>query len=594
MRSVPQIPRRSAPMAATANGGDESKAVDFSAELWSAINGGWGLPTKSGAQVSTSTALQVTSYHRGILVIAEGLAQLPIELHRRVGKGTEPATDHPAYDVLLNQANNLQDAFQFWRTTLMHAAGAGNGVSYKVVVNGALREIIPIRPECASINLPDRFNRVSYDLTFEGGDFATVSADQVLHIRGPSWSAYRGLDPSVIGREAIGLARSTEETHAQLHRNGARPSGVLESEQKLNKAQIDLLRSQWQEMYSGSSNVGKTPVMSNGLKWKQVTQTGVETEHLDTRKHQIEEIARLLGVFPIMLGHAGDQSPTFASADAFLEAHVRYTLQPWIKAVRSAVETQILTREDRAQGLYCRVDTSELLRGSLKDRTDYYKAALGTNSSPGWLRPNEVREDDGWNPDEDPKMDEVWQPATMAPVSSPAADHAKPNPVEAKSSTPRTLYVSRKLINGDEVLKWARSQGFEKTLAAGDLHVTIAYSRARVDWMTIGEAWTFGDSKGNLVVPAGGPRVVEKIGSEGAVALKFASSDLSWRHMAIREAGASWDSQDYQPHVTLTYEAGGIDLDKVEPYRGVLRFGPEIFAEIDENWHRADERATRE
>lgn len=594
MRSVPLIPRRSASTAAPAND-DEAKAVDFSAQLWSAINGGWGLPTKSGAQVSTSTALQVTAYHRALLVIAEGIAQLPIELHRRVGKGTEPATDHPAYDVLLNQANNLQDAFQFWRTILMHAAGAGNGVAYKVSVNGALREMIPIRPECVSINLPDRFNRVTYDLTFEGGDFATVDANHVLHLRGPSWSVYKGLDPSVIGREAIGLARSTEETHAQLHRNGARPSGVLESDQKLNKPQIDLLRAQWQESFGGVSNTGKTPILANGLKWSPTTMKGVDAEHLDTRKHQIEEIARLLGVFPIMLGHAGDQSPTFASADAFLEAHVRYTLQPWIKAVRSAIETQILTQDERRQGYYCRVDTSELLRGSLKDRTEYYKAALGTNSSPGWLTPNEIREDDGWNPSDDADMDQPWQPATMAPVNAKPSDAASAQPAEAKSSTPRTLYVSRKLLNADDVLKWARAQGFGKTLAAGDLHVTIAYSRARIDWMTIGEAWTFGDSKGNLIVPAGGPRVVERIGSEGAVALKFASSDLSWRHMAIREAGASWDHPEYQPHVTITYEPGAVDLAKVEPYRGVLRFGPEIFAEIDENWKdRADKRATRE
>ncbi|WP_292675009.1 phage portal protein [Mesorhizobium sp.] len=396
---------------------DEAKAVDFSPEMWSAINGGWGLPTKSGAQVSTSSALQTTSFHRGILVIAEGIAQLPVELHKRSKKGTEPAIDHPAYDVLLHRANNLQDSFQFWRTTLMHAAGAGNGVSYKVELNGQLKELIPVRPECVSINLPNQYNYVTYDLTFEGGGFATVGSDQVLHLRGPSWSPYKGLDPAVVGREAIGLSRSIEETQAKLHANGARPSGVLESEQKLNKAQIDLLRTQWQESFSGAAQAGMTPVTAGGLKWKQIALSGVDGEHLNTRKHQIEEIARLLGIFPIMLGHAGDQSPTFASADAFLEAHVRYSLQPWIKAVRSGVETQILTKDERAEGYYCRIDTSELLRGSLKDRTEYYKAGLGTNSSPGWLRPNEVREDDGWNPDEDPKMDEVWQPATMAPTS---------------------------------------------------------------------------------------------------------------------------------------------------------------------------------
>ncbi|TGP28211.1 phage portal protein [Mesorhizobium sp. M2D.F.Ca.ET.232.01.1.1] len=559
-------------------GDDEAKAVEFSPELWAAINGGWGLPTKSGVQVSTTGALQVTPFHRGILVIAEGIAQLPIEIHKRSAQGTEPATDHPAYDILLHRTNNLQDAFQFWRTTLMHAAGAGDGVSYKVMVGGQLRELIPIRPEAVAIRLPNQYNFVTYDLTFEGGGFASVGADQILHIKGPSWFNYKGLDPAVIGREAIGLAKSTEETHAQLHRNGARPSGALETDQKLTTAQIDKLRAQWQESYGGVANTGKTPVLAGGLKWNQITQSGVDAEHIATRKLQIEEIARLLGVFPIMLGHSGDQTPTFASADAFLEAHVRYTLQPWIKSVRSAVETQILTKEERAAGYYCRCDTSELLRGSLKDRTEYYKAALGTNSSPGWLRPNEVREDDGWNPDDEPKMDEVWQPATMAPAGQdPGAGQA-----EAKA-TPRTLYVCRKLLNTDAFLKWAHGQGFKNTLPADQLHVTIAYSRARIDWLTVGENWVQ-NPKGTLTIAPGGPRVVEALGKDGAaIALLFASTDLSWRHVAIREAGASFDWPEYQPHVTITTDPTDVDLSKVEPYRGELIFGPEIFSEIDPN-----------
>jgi len=570
---------------------EEVKAVDLSPELWAAINGGWGLPTKSGTKVSTTTALQVTSFYRGILVIGEGIAQLPIEVYRRLasGRGVEPAIDHPLYDVLLHRPNVMQDSFQFFRTMLMHAAGAGNGVAYKNVVNGQVRELIPVRPECVSIDIDTIFRSRIFDLTFEKGEFATVGQDEVFHLAAPQWTPIKGLDPSVVGREAIGLAQQIENTQARLHKNGARPSGVLQSDMKLDKAFVDVLREKWREAYAGADNAGETPILSGGLKWQQIAQSGVDGEHLDTRKHQIEEIARLLGVFPIMLGHAGDQSPTFASADAFLEAHVRYTLQPWIKAVKSAVETQLLTKEERAEGYHCRIDTSELLRGSLKDRTEYYKAALGNNSQPGWLNPNEIREDDGWNPDPEPTMDQVWQPATMAPGGQSSAPAAN----EAKSSTPRTLYVYRPLLNGDAFLRWAKSQGFKSTLTAGDLHVTVAFSRAKVDWMAVDECWS-GDGKGNLLVQAGGPRVVEALGPKGAVVLKFKSADLSWRNEAIREAGASWDWPEYQPHVTITYDGAGVDLAHVEPFRGELRFGPEVFEEIDEQWAADRAPATKE
>lgn len=563
----------------------ETKSLDVSPEIWAALNGGWGLPTKSGNSVSTTTALQNMAFYRGVVAIAEGIAQLPVEIYRKSGKGVEPAVDHPLYDMLMHRPNVLQDAFQFWRTTLMHAVGAGNGVSYRNVVNGQVRELIPIRPECVSIDIEPTFYTAIYDITFEKGGYVSVGQNDVFHIKGPSWAPHKALDPAVVGREALGLAQATEEAHSRLFSNGARPSGVLSSDQKMDKALIERLREQWRAAYTGVGKTGETVILGGGLKFQSIAQNGVDSEHIDTRKLGIEDIARLLGIFPIMLGHAGDQSPTFASAEAFFAAHVRYSLQPLIKNVRSAIETQLLTKDERREGYHVRIDTSELLRGSLQDRTAYYKAALGTNSSPGWMSIDEVREDDGWNPVEGEGFDRPLTPKDYGMGGQPpASGDAVTPPAEAKSSTPRTLYVCRKLVNDTEFLAWAKKQGFKETLAASDLHVTVAYSRARVDWMAVDQAWSF-DDEADLIVPAGGPRVVEAIGDKGAIALKFKSAALQWRHEAIREAGATWDHAEYQPHVTITWNGEGVDLAKIEPFRGQLHFGPEIFSELD------DERA---
>lgn len=151
-------------------------------------------------------------------------------------------------------------------------------------------------------------------------------------------------------------------------------------------------------------------------------------------------------------------------------------------------------------------------------------------------------------------------------------------------AAPRTLYVQRKLLNAAELIAWAKEQGFATTTPAGDIHVTIAFSRKPVDWMKAGENWN-SDKNGNLTVQPGGARLVEKLGDKGAVVLLFNSSELTWRHESIRrEAGASWDFPEYQPHVTITYAGGDLDLSKVEPYRGKLQFGPEIFEELDDDW----------
>ena len=145
---------------------------------------------------------------------------------------------------------------------------------------------------------------------------------------------------------------------------------------------------------------------------------------------------------------------------------------------------------------------------------------------------------------------------------------------------PRTLYVMRSVLNGEEIIAWAKEQGFKTTLKAENLHVTIAYSRKALDWMKVGQPW-----ESEIDVPAGGPRLMEKFGPAGeAKVLLFASSHLGWRHEDIKKAGATWDHGDYQPHITISYDPDAPDIEGIEPYRGEIKLGPEVFSEVDEGW----------
>lgn len=138
---------------------------------------------------------------------------------------------------------------------------------------------------------------------------------------------------------------------------------------------------------------------------------------------------------------------------------------------------------------------------------------------------------------------------------------------------PKTLYVSRAVENRDDIVKWARSQGF--TDIAEDLHVTITYSRTPVDWMKMGESW-----RGKLEIEPGGPRLVEALGPDGKYkALLFTAYELVSRNAEMREKGASFDWPEYQPHISIQV-GGDIDLATVKPYTGKIVLGPEIFEEI--------------
>ena len=226
------------------------------------------------------------------------------------------------------------------------------------------------------------------------------------------------------------------------------------------------------------------------------------------------------------------------------------------------------------------------------------KAVQNLMSENGWLpgldgalaeMPEDERfglntEPDDTNPSALTQGEEVIEPSTGAGADGSVPRRRAANDTRFSDAAPRTLYVQRKLLNAAEFIRWAKGQGFTTTAPADDLHVTIAYSRTALDWMKVGQDWS-SDKDGRITVNAGGPRLVETLGDAGAVVLLFQSNDLRWRHDAIREAGASWDYDEYQPHVTITYaKPEGLDLSKVEPFTGALVFGPELFSELDQGW----------
>lgn len=155
-------------------------------------------------------------------------------------------------------------------------------------------------------------------------------------------------------------------------------------------------------------------------------------------------------------------------------------------------------------------------------------------------------------------------------------------PQEIDKAVPRSLYVSRTVLNGADLVAWAKSQGFKTTLPAEDLHVTVCYSRRPLPWTKIDEDW-HGDEKGHVTIRPGGPRAVSQF--KQATVLEFASSALSWRHEDFKRAGATWDHPEYLPHITISYDKpADLDVRDIKPYQGEIVLGPEIFQELDEDW----------
>lgn len=139
-----------------------------------------------------------------------------------------------------------------------------------------------------------------------------------------------------------------------------------------------------------------------------------------------------------------------------------------------------------------------------------------------------------------------------------------------------TLYLKRPLVNADEFIAWAKSQGFNTTIPAEDLHVTIAYSKVPLEWPA--------GRDDTLVVESKADRIVQPLGDGGAVVLRFQNATLQARWEEVKELGAVWSFPEYKPHTTISWNAADVDLSAVQPYTGRLVFGPEIMRAVDENW----------
>jgi HK97 family phage portal protein len=371
----------------------------------------------SGRAVNWQSALEVTTALACTRVLADGVATVPLKLMYRdldTGRRRE-ATEHPASWLLSHRPNAWMDSVLFRDTLMMHLALCQNG--YVVLVkapDGRLLELLPVAPGKVRIvhsgaELPRYFVKGDH-----GQPDYPVPPGAMWHIRARAWDGVTGLDVTKAAREALGLALATEEQHAKLHKNGMQSPGVYSVNGTLNAKQYEDLARYLQKHVQGLANAHKPLILDRDAKWTPLATTGVDAEHLGTRRFQIEEVCRAMGVLPIMVGHANEQT-TFASSENMFLAHAVHTLRPWHRRWESSGAAALLSDAEVRGGYYLKFFDAELLRGAAKDRAEFYAKGLGAGGSPAWLTPNDVRGFEDMDPADG--GDALPKPQAAAPAS---------------------------------------------------------------------------------------------------------------------------------------------------------------------------------
>lgn len=325
-------------------------------------------------------------------LLAGTIASLPLMVYRTDKNGHRSvARDHPIYGLLHDSPNGDQTALDFWEFICACLELRGN--SYSEIVRGANGRIssllAPVPPQLVKVSRRTN-GSLEYRWSIDGVE-KVLPQERMLHIRGFGGSPLGGLSTLSFGAGVFGGAMAIETASAATFRNGIRPSGVLEIPETLTFDQRKEAEHLLQEKYQGTMKAGLPMLLDRGLSFKPIMINPEDAQMLQSRAFSVEEICRIFGVPPFMVGHTEKTTSWGTGIEQQTIGFVQFTLRRRLKRIEQALEKQLLSPVDRLNGVKIEFNIEGLLRGDSKARGEFYKAALGDTQRPGWMLRNEVR-----------------------------------------------------------------------------------------------------------------------------------------------------------------------------------------------------------
>lgn len=354
--------------------------------------------TTSGKIVNERTAMQTTAVYACVRILSEAIASLPLHVYSyKEDGGKKMEIEHPLYKVLHDEPNPEMTSFTFREVLMTHLLIYGNAYA-QIVRDGAGRvlALYPLLPDCMDIERDENgklyyiYTRQSDDNpNFKDNGQIILEYEDVLHIPGLSHNGITGLSPIALARNTVGMTIAADEYGSAFFKNGANPGGVLEHPGVLKNP--DKVRESWNSVYQGSGNAHRVAVLEEGMHFNAITLKPEEMQFLETRKFQLDEIARLYRIPPHMIGDL--EHATFSNIENQSLEFVKYTLDPWVIRWEQALQKALLLPGEKGK-FFVKLNVDGLLRGDYASRMQGY----ATGRQNGWFSANDIREMENMDP----------------------------------------------------------------------------------------------------------------------------------------------------------------------------------------------------
>jgi HK97 family phage portal protein len=381
--------------------------------------------SSTGVSVTSETALQASAVFACVRVLSESEAMLPLVLYRQNGKNREKAVDHPLYRLLHDAPNQEMTSFNFRQTIMSHLCLRGNAYVYiEYGRDGKISALYPLNPDGVQIVREKETGILLYGVQVPekyGGEYLFLTSERVWHLRGMGSDGVVGYNPIRLAREAIGLSIAAEGYGASFFGNNAEPGFVLVHPGKLNDEAYKRLRQSWEDRHKGFENAHKVAILEEGMRPEKLGVSPEDAQFLETRKFQINEIARIFRVPPHMI--ADLDRATFSNIEHMGLEFVMYSLMPWLVNIEQSVNANLLSPAERGK-YYAKHTLSGLLRGDVESRYRAYATARQW----GFMSVDEIRELEELNPLPEGQGQVYLTPLNMMPTGTPTGQDRQTHP----------------------------------------------------------------------------------------------------------------------------------------------------------------------
>ena len=393
---------------------EDPSVAPSQADFWRGISGD---PTPSGVNVNESKAATLSAVWNAITVLSGALASRPFTVYRRVDEGRERSADHPIYRILHEAPNPEQTAFEYWEMAMAHALLFGNHYA-EIQRNGSGRVIAlwPLDP--ARTTALRKNGQKLYRVRPQSGEEIFLFEREVFHVPGLSFDGLAGKRVLAVARDSIGLALAAEEYANRFYGSGSTLSGVLEIDGSVSDEQYDRLRSDWSRKHSGLSNAHRFALLENGLKWKATGVTPEDSQFLESREFQIDEVARWFNVPPHKIKSL--RRATFSNIEHQAIEFDTDSVLPWARRFEQRANRTFFPSE--TDEFYAEFEFMGVLRADSKARSEFYAKMFNL----GAMSRNEIRAKENMNSVEG--GDEFFVPANLAPVGAEPEPEPDPEP----------------------------------------------------------------------------------------------------------------------------------------------------------------------